>query len=71
MAAAKIRDRSIPIAEFEMPLADALALLLPPGQVQQGDDWSISVAGDTLRLTRERAGTPNQAGAGAQGAGRQ
>ena len=71
MAAAKVRDRSIPIAEFEMPLADALALLLPPGQVQQGDVWIVTSAGDTLELQRIRAEAPNQGGNGAQGAGRQ
>jgi hypothetical protein len=70
MAAAKIRDRSIPIAEFEMPLADALALLLPPGQVQPGDTWTIHTTGPVVTLTRERAAVPNQ-GAAPQGAGRQ
>jgi hypothetical protein len=59
MAAAKIRDRSIPIAEFEMPLSEVLALLLPPGQVLLGDNWTIYTTGDTVTLTRVREGVPN------------
>lgn len=43
-----------------MPLSEALALLLPPGQTQQGDDWSMQIVGSVLRLTRERASVPNQ-----------
>lgn len=66
MPANKVRDRSIPIAEFEMPLSEALALLLPPGQVQQGDNWQIHTTGNVVTLTRERASVPNQAGAGIQ-----
>lgn len=62
MAATKVRDRSIPLAEFEMPLADALVLLLPPGQVQQGDNWQIHQTGNIVTLTRERASVPNPAG---------
>lgn len=69
MAATKVRDRSIPIAEFEMPLSAALALLLPPNQVLPGDNWSIHTTGDVVTLSRTRAEVPNQAGAGAQGAG--
>lgn len=69
MAAAKIRDRNIPIADFEMPLSDALALLLSPSEVQGGDNWHIQTVGDRLVFTRERAAIPNAAGA-SQGKGR-
>lgn len=69
MAAAKIRDRNIPVAEFEMPLADALELLLLPSEIRAGDNWHIQTVGDRLVFTRERAAIPNAAGA-SQGQGR-
>lgn len=69
MPAAKTRDNSHPIAEFEMPLSEALALLLPPGQVQSGDNWQIHTTGAVVTLTRQRAAVPNQGQGGAQGAG--
>lgn len=62
MAAAKVRDRNIPIAEFELNLSDALSLLLPPGQILPGDNWSIYTTGDTVTITRTRASTQNPLG---------
>ena len=69
--ATKVRDRSIPIADYTMPLAEALAVLLPPGEFRLGDVWSLSVSGDTLEFQRVGPEVANQGSNGAQGAGRQ
>jgi hypothetical protein len=41
--------------DFEIPMADALAKLLKPQHVQDGDTWYFQVMGDTLRITRTRS----------------
>lgn len=66
MALNKIRDASLPVAQFNMPLSEALALLIPPNERgNPNETWHLQVVGNTLFLTRERAEIPN----GAQGQG--
>lgn len=55
MAATKIKAHRLPRAEFEIPLADALALLLRTQDVAPGDGWDFRIYLDTLRITRNRA----------------
>lgn len=38
--------------EFNMPLADALAQLLPTRHITEGARWYFSVNGDELLITR-------------------
>jgi hypothetical protein len=59
MAAAKIRDRSTPVADFEMTLDEALIALLPANERRAGDDWVLQVIGDKLLITRTRQSVPN------------
>ncbi len=41
--------------EFNMPLADALAQLLPARHIAPGDAWYFRVEGAELIITRSRA----------------
>lgn len=53
--ARKTKDRKFPQAQFEIPLAEAVALLIRPNQIDAGDEWSFHVSGDVLQITRIRA----------------
>lgn len=53
--ARKTKDRKFPQAQFEIPLADAVSLLINQNQIQPGDVWSFHVSGDVLQITRTRA----------------
>jgi hypothetical protein len=53
--ARKTRERKFPQAEFEVVLADAVAVLLPVDQVEPNDQWHFHVDGVTLKITRIRA----------------
>lgn len=55
MAAQKKKDRKFPQAEFDMPLADAIAELISPSEIDEGDQWHFHVEGETLLITRIRA----------------
>jgi hypothetical protein len=55
--ARKTRDRKFPQAEFEIPIADAVGLLLRARDVAVGDIWHFQVDGDVLKITRSRAPT--------------
>ncbi len=59
MAAARQRGQRVDDDEFEVPLADALAALLPNGQVTPGAAWYFVVDGATLRIVRSVRSTPN------------
>jgi hypothetical protein len=59
MPVTKTRDFNLPIAEFDMPLSEALAILLSPTEIRVGDSWSIQTLGDRLVFTRKRAVIPN------------
>ncbi len=40
---------------FEVPVADAVALLIRANQIEPGDEWAFHVSGDQLQITRTRA----------------
>jgi hypothetical protein len=53
--ARKTKDRKFPQTEFEMPLAEAVALLIAANQIEPDDRWSFHVSGGVLQITRIRA----------------
>ncbi len=53
--AQKKRQRKFPQAEFEIPLATAVAQLMRAQDVEPGDSWHFHVNGDVLVITRSRA----------------
>lgn len=53
--ARKVRDSRFPRAVFEVPVADAVALLIRANQIEPGDEWAFHVSGDQLQITRTRA----------------
>jgi hypothetical protein len=52
--ARKVRDRRMPQTDFEMPLAEAVGLLMRTRDIEPGDTWLFQVDGDTLRIFRSR-----------------
>ena len=66
MAAQKTKSRKFPQDEYEISLLDALDALLPPGQVETGDQWVFAVDGTILRITRSRAAEESPANANPQ-----
>lgn len=50
--ARKKRERKFPQAEFEIPIADALAALLRTRDIEAGATWFFQVEGDVLKITR-------------------
>jgi hypothetical protein len=52
--AKKKRDRLFPQTDFELSLADAVAALIRPNQIEPGDRWHFQVEGDVLKITRIR-----------------
>jgi hypothetical protein len=59
MPVTKTRDVNLPMAEFDMPLSEALIILLPASELRAGDNWSIHTLGNRLVFTRQRAAIPN------------
>jgi hypothetical protein len=55
MAAVKKRQVSFPQAVFEITLADAIADLILPPEVEPTDTWHFQVRDDVLEITRIRA----------------
>jgi hypothetical protein len=53
--ARKVRDSRFPRAVFEVPIDEAVALLIRSNQIETGDEWSFHVSGDVLQITRTRA----------------
>jgi len=53
--AQKKRQRQFPQADFEMPVATAVAQLLRQQDIAPGDTWHFQVNGDVLVITRIRA----------------
>lgn len=53
--ARKVRDSRFPRAVFEVPVVDAVSLLVRADQIEQGDEWAFHVSGDVLQITRTRA----------------